>query len=137
MSGHGDDMDLPVAILSSRCSSVSADPRAALREIYLRGQVLPREDFELDPFTPIDAIDLREYAAICRALVRAPGDWRRRAVIVLVAHRLTPARWERIRAAWSERIRTHPAVHAEFGRLYAQAFEPEGDGPDTPDTRNE
>jgi hypothetical protein len=50
--------------------------------------------------------------------VRTAGDSALRIDEVLATRSLTPELWDRVRAGWSERIRLHPAVRAEFRRLY-------------------
>ena len=72
-----------------------------------------------DPFAPVDGLGLPAYVEICRAMVRTAGDSPRRIEEVLAAHDVTHDRWQRISDEWSERIRRHPLIRAEFRRLYA------------------
>ena len=66
-----------------------------------------------------DGIDLPAYAATCRALVRAGGHAGRVAAALRIVD-LDEARWEAVRAAWSERIREDVRVRAAFQRLYTE-----------------
>ncbi len=74
-----------------------------------------------DPSSPVDGLSLLGYVEICRALIRTAGDSTRRIEQVLAAHDMSPEQWERVRQAWSERIRLDPRVRSEFQRLYVRA----------------
>jgi hypothetical protein len=81
--------------------------------------VISTENAAPDPFSAIDGVTLAAYVDVCRALVRTAGDSTRRIEEVLTAHHLTAARWLGVNEEWSNRIRLHPALRAEFRRLYA------------------
>jgi hypothetical protein len=82
--------------------------------------VISTSDAAPDPFSAVDGLTLAGYVEVCRALVRTAGDSARRIEEALAAHDLSPDRWERITAVWSERIRIHPLIRSEFRRLYAR-----------------
>jgi len=77
-----------------------------------------------DSRSPVDGLSLSDYVEVCRALVRTAGDSTRRIEAVLDAHDLTPDRWAQISEVWSERIRRHPRVRAEFRRRYVRPSGP-------------
>ena len=81
--------------------------------------MVSNEDRIPDPFTAVDGVTLAAYVDVCRALVRTAGDSARRIDEVLVARGLTAIGWRGVHDEWSDRIRRHPAVRAEFRRLYA------------------
>ena len=82
--------------------------------------MISTSDSAPDPFSAVDGLTLAGYVEVCRALVRTAGDSARRIEEVLAAHDLSPDRWERISAEWSERIRIHPFIRTEFRHLYAR-----------------
>jgi hypothetical protein len=88
--------------------------------MYPRGPVRPSQDEAPDPTSPVEGLSLPGYVEVCRALVRTAGGSTRRIEEVLAAHELTLERWERVRDGWSERIRRHPRVRADFQRLYVR-----------------
>lgn len=71
----------------------------------------------------IEGVSLAEYVALCRTIVRLPGDAIRRHDAILAAHDLTAERWMRIREGWSAAIRRDPEVRRRFRRLYAATAE--------------
>lgn len=74
--------------------------------------------FDTNAFDPIEGCSLDTYAAMCRALVRAPHGTTNQLEAALEAHGLAAPSWERIRHGWSERIARDPFVRAAFRRLY-------------------
>ena len=100
--------------------------RSASKEIYPRGPVISTSDAAPDPFAAVDGLTLAAYVEVCRALVRTAGDSARRIDEVLAAHDVSPDRWERITAEWSERIRSYPLIRTEFRRLYARRSDSSG-----------
>jgi hypothetical protein len=72
-----------------------------------------------DPFPAVDGVTLDAYVEVCRDLIRTAGDSAARTEEVLAAHGLSPDRWARLNDEWTERIRGHPGLRAEFRRLYA------------------
>lgn len=96
-------------------------------QIYPRGPVISTSHAAPDPFAAIDGVTLPDYVEVCRSLVRTAAGSPRRIEEVLAAHDLTLDRWVRIREGWSERIRRHPVLRAEFRRLYAAPSEEAGD----------
>jgi hypothetical protein len=72
-----------------------------------------------DPFASVEGLSLSDYVDVCRALIRRGSDTERRIEEVLAGYDIRQDRWTRIRAAWTERIRSHPGVRSEFRRLYA------------------
>ncbi len=87
-------------------------------EIYCRRLPLTTRRFDAEEFEPIEGCSLDTYAAVCRALVRAPGGAARRLDGVLADHSLPTTAWEAIRAGWSARIANDPSVRDAFRRLY-------------------
>jgi len=88
--------------------------------------VISTSDAAPDPFSAVDGLTLAGYVEVCRALVRTAGDSARRIEEVLAAYDLSPDRWERMTAEWSERIRIYPLVRTEFRRLYARGSDESG-----------
>lgn len=74
--------------------------------------------YDPDAFAAIDGVTLERYADVCRALVRQPGGTLRHLELTLRDFDLTVDAWERIRAAWTERIAGDPFVRGAFRRLY-------------------
>ncbi len=81
--------------------------------------MITSEHSDQELFEPVEGIALPVYVEVCRTLVRSAGDSVRRIDEVLAARGLSREAWNRIRTAWSERIRRDATVRAEFGRLYA------------------
>jgi hypothetical protein len=81
--------------------------------------VTPSERAAEDPFAPVDGLSLSDYVDVCRTLIRTGSDSERRIDEVLAGFGISPDRWPRIRAAWTERIRSDPGVRSAFQRLYA------------------
>lgn len=80
----------------------------------------PNREDPTDPSSPVRGLSLPGYVAVCQALIRTAGGSTRHTEEVLAAHGLTPERWEQVREGWSERIRRHPRIRAEFQRRYAR-----------------
>jgi hypothetical protein len=72
-----------------------------------------------DPFSPVEGLSLSDYVDVCRTLIRTGSDSERRIAEVLAGYGIRPDRWARIRAVWSDRIRSDPGVRSAFQRLYA------------------
>jgi hypothetical protein len=81
--------------------------------------VTPSDRAADDPFSPVDGLSLSDYVDVCRTLIRTGSDSERRVEEVIAAFGIRPDRWARIRAAWTERIRSDPVVRSAFQRLYA------------------
>jgi hypothetical protein len=81
--------------------------------------VTPSKRAPDDPFSAVDGLSLADYVDVCRTLIRTGSDSERQIQIVLAGFGMRPDRWARIRAAWTERIRSDPVVRTAFQRLYA------------------
>jgi hypothetical protein len=90
--------------------------------------VISTSDPVPDPFTEVDGLTFAAYVEICRELVRVAGGSARRTEEVLAGHDLNPVQWASLSAEWSERIRQHPLLRAEFRRLYAGPSGPDSTG---------
>jgi len=85
---------------------------------------LTTQRFDPDAFEPIEGCSLVTYAAVCRALVRAPGGVGRRLDVVLAEHTVAAAAWDAIQTGWSARIAGDPYVRDAFRRLYLKEGDP-------------
>lgn len=81
-----------------------------------------------DPFSDVDGLSLAGYVEVCRDLVRNAGDSARRTEEVLAAYGLNRDRWAYITDEWSDRVRRHLVLRAEFRRIYAGEAELDGAG---------
>jgi len=94
-----------------------ASPAAA----SIEGKSTPERPLESsEPMAPIEGLDLRAYARLCRTLVSEACGSVRMMDRLLTSQGLTAERWAVARDGWTRRIAHDPEVRAAFHRFYLE-----------------